>query len=164
PYKVGGQPADPVSASFLLLALKSYEYYGNTQIIRDNYTQMKAWVDYLVTRSVDGIVEYSYYGDWSPPAQFGQQGYGYGAISKNTPGNFISTGYLYYSAQLMAKMADITGNTDDKAKYDALAAKTLKAFNDKFWNEETGGYATNNQSCNSFALFLGAASKERIPR
>ncbi|RYF84664.1 MAG: hypothetical protein EOO00_14975, partial [Chitinophagaceae bacterium] len=100
PYKVGGKPADPVSASFLLLALKSYEYYGNSQIIADNYTQMKGWVDFLVSRSKDGIVEYSYYGDWSPPAEFGEKGYGYGAISKNTPGNFISTGYLYYCAEL----------------------------------------------------------------
>ncbi len=163
PYKVGGKPADPVSASFLLLALKSYEYYGNTQIIRDNYQQMKAWVDYLVTRTKDGIVEYSYYGDWSPPAEFGEKGYGYGAISKNTPGNFMSTGYLYYCSRLMSKMADVIGNKSDKEKYDALAEKTLKAFNDKFYDEKTGGYATNNQSCNSFALFLGAASKERIP-
>ncbi len=164
PYKVGGKPADPVSASFLLLALKTYEYYGNSQIIRDNYEPMKAWVDYLVTRSKDGIVEYSYYGDWSPPAEFGQQGYGYGAISKNTPGNFMSTGYLYYCARLMSKMADVLGNNNDKTKYDALAEKTLKAFNDKFYDEKTGGYATNNQSCNSFALFLGAPGKDRIDR
>jgi alpha-L-rhamnosidase len=164
PYKVGGKPADPVSASFLLLALKSYEYYGNTQIIVEHYPQMKAWVDYLVTRTKDGIVEYSYYGDWSPPAEFGQKGYGYGAISVNTPGNFMSTGYLYYCARMMSQMAGITGNNADKAKYDALAAKTLTAFNEKFWDEKTGGYASNNQSCNSFALFLGAASKERIPR
>ncbi len=164
PYKVGGKPADPVSVSFLLLALKTYEYYGNTEVIRNNYSQMKAWVDYIESRAVNGIVEYSYYGDWSPPAEFGQQGYGYGAISKNTPGNFMSTGYLLYSARLMAKMADIMGNTADKNRYEALAEKTLKAFNDKFWDEKTGGYATNNQSCNSFALFLGAPDKEHEAR
>jgi alpha-L-rhamnosidase len=164
PYKVGGKPADPVSASFLLLALKSYEYYGNSRIIADNYSQMKGWVDFLVSRSKDGIVEYSYYGDWSPPAEFGEKGYGYGAISKNTPGNFISTGYLYYCAKLMTTMADVLGKKEDKAKYETLAAKTLTAFNNKFWDEKAGGYASNNQSCNSFALFLGAPSKERVPR
>lgn len=164
PFRYGGDPADPVSASFLLLALKSYEYYGNTEIIGQHYTNMKAWVDYLTTRTKDGIVEYSYYGDWSPPAEFGQKGYGYGAISVNTPGDFMSTGYLYYCAKLISQMAGVLGNTDDKAKYDALAERTLTAFNNKFWNEEKGGYASNNQSCNSFALFLGAASKERIPR
>ncbi|RYY61487.1 MAG: hypothetical protein EOO05_06260 [Chitinophagaceae bacterium] len=164
PYKVGGKPADPVSASFLLLAYKSYEYYGNTEIIVKNYPKMKAWVDYIATRTKNGIVDYSYYGDWSPPAEFGQKGYGYGAISVNTPGDLMSTGYLYYCANLLARMAAVTGKDADKATYDALAATTLKAFNDKFWDEKAGGYGSNNQSCNSFALFLGVVSKERIPR
>lgn len=164
PYKVGGKPADPVSVSFLLLAFKSYEYYGNTEIIRNHYRQMKGWVDYLATRTKDGIVEYSYYGDWSPPAAFGEQGHSYGALSVNTPGTLMSTGYLYYSAALLAQMAGVLGDVDDKQKYEQLAERTMKAFNDKFWDEQKGGYGTNNQSCNSFAIFLGAPDKDRLPR
>lgn len=164
PYKVGGKPADPVSVSFLLLALKSYEYYGNTGIIRLHYPQMKAWVDYLTTRSRDGIVEYSYYGDWSPPAEFSVDGQNYGAISSNTPGKLMSTGYLYYSAKVLSQLAEVIGNREDKQKYEDLAARTMTAFNAKFWDEEKGGYGTNNQSCNSFAVFLGAPAKEKLPR
>src|SRR3546814_13075723 len=37
PFRYGGRPADPVAASYLLLALKSYEFYGNRVIIRDHY-------------------------------------------------------------------------------------------------------------------------------
>ncbi len=164
PYKVGGDPADPVSVSFLLLAYKSYEYYGNTEIMRNHYKQMRAWVDYLTTRTKDGIVEYSYYGDWSPPAEFGAKGHSYGAINATTPGELMSTGYLYYSAVVLADMAGLLGNVDDKQQYQQLAARTMKAFNDKFWDEEKGGYGTNNQSCNSFAIFLGAPDKKRLPR
>ncbi len=164
PYKVGGKPADPVSVSFLLLALKSYEYYGNTEIIRKHYPQMKAWVDYLTTRTRDGIVEYSYYGDWSPPAAFGAQGHSYGAISVNTPGNLMSTGYLYYSAQVLARLAEVLDKKEDKSRYEKLAKSTMEAFNKKFWDESKGGYGTNNQSCNSFAIFLGAPTKEQLPR
>ncbi len=165
PYKVGGKPADPVSVSFLLLALKSYEYYGNTEIIRKNYSHMKAWVDYLTKRTNKaGILEYSYYGDWSPPAEFGAKGHSYGALSLNTPGDLMSTGYLYYSAQVMAKLAQVSGNVDDQHQYEQLAIRTMNAFNAKFWDESKGGYGTNNQSCNSFAVFLGAPTKERLPR
>src|SRR3546814_6065779 len=39
PFRYGGRPADPVAASYLLLALKSYEFYGNREIIRDHYTR-----------------------------------------------------------------------------------------------------------------------------
>ncbi|RYY54526.1 MAG: hypothetical protein EOO09_13995 [Chitinophagaceae bacterium] len=164
PYKVGGVPADPVSASFLLLASKSYEYYGNTEIITQHYTKMKGWVDFLDSRSKDGIVEYSYYGDWSPPAEFGQKGAAYGAISVNTPGPLMSTGYYYYTARLMSEMAAVVGKTADQKKYADMAATAMKAFNDKFWDEKVGGYGSNNQSCNSFAVFLGVVSKDRLPR
>lgn len=164
PYKVGGKPADPVSVSFLLLALKSYEYYGNTEIIRLHYPQMKAWVDYLTTRTKDGIVIYSYYGDWSPPAAFGAQGQAYGALSVNTPGDLISTGYLYYSASVLAQMSAVLNNTTDKNKYEQLAKHTLEAFNKKFWDEAKGGYGSNNQSCNAFAIFIGAPTQQQLPR
>jgi alpha-L-rhamnosidase len=66
PYRYGSKPADPVSASYLLLAFKSYEFYGNEKIVREHYKGMKAWVDYLNSRTEDGIVNYSYYGDWCP--------------------------------------------------------------------------------------------------
>lgn len=164
PFRYGGRPADPVAASYLLLALKSYAFYGNRRIIDQHYEGMKAWVDYLVTRTNDGIVEYSYYGDWAPPAEFGVEGAGYGAISKNTPGNLMSTGFLYYCAGLIADMAEITGNHDDAVAYRRLAEKTGAAFNSHFWVEEAGGYGSNNQSCNSFALFLGLADGERKQR
>lgn len=164
PYKVGGRPADPVSASYLLLALKSYDYYGNKEIIREYYPGLKAWVDYLKTRTKDGIVDYSYYGDWSPPAEFGVSGVGYGAVSKNTPGDLISTGFLYYCSKMISRMATVLGKSEDVKAYDQLSATTAAAFNHKFWDEKVGGYGSNNQSCNSFALFLGLAEKDKKQR
>lgn len=161
PYKVGGRPADPVSISYLLLALKCYEYYGNSTIIEDHYNGFKAWVDFLHSQARSGILEYSYYGDWSPPAEMGVAGEGYGAISKNTPGALISTGFFCYYARIMGKMAAIIGHTEDAARYAALAQTTAAAFHTRFWNESTGGYGSNNQACNAFALFLGIGNQEQ---
>ena len=164
PYRYGGKPADPVSASFLLLALKSYEYYGNTEIIRQHYAQMKAWVDYLATRTKEGIVDYSYYGDWSPPASESKDAVAYGALSQNTPGELISTGYLYYCARILCQFADVLGNADDKQQYETLATTTLSAFNNRFWDEQKGGYGSNNQACNAFAIYIGAPGGHRLKR
>lgn len=164
PYKVGGRPADPVSASYLLLALKSYDYYGNRAIIREYYPGLKAWVDYLKSRTRDGIVDYSYYGDWSPPAEFGVAGAGYGAISKNTPGDLMSTGFLYYCSKMISRMAVVLGKPEDVQVYDQLSVTTADAFNRKFWDDKVGGYGSNNQSCNSFALFLGLVEQNKKPR
>lgn len=161
PFRYGSRPADPVSASYLLLALKSYQFYGNEEIIRKHYDGLKAWVDYLNSRTENGIVNYSYYGDWSPPVEYGQNA---SAVSKFTPGLFMSTGYLYYCSKMISQMAAVLGKTEDEATYRKLADKTAAALNDKYWDKKTGGYASNNQACNSFALFLGVVAKDRIPR
>ena len=162
PYKYGTRPADPVSTSYLLLAWKSYEFYGNEGIIRQHYDGLKAWTDYLISRTTDGIVDYSYYGDWSPPLAFGHGPYG--AVSKNTPGLLMSTGYLYYNCRLISQMALLLGKGPDEAHYRMMADSTAKAFNRTYWVERSGGYGSNNQAANSFALFLGLVDKDRIPR
>ena len=162
PFKYGSRPADPVCTSYLLLAWKTYEFYGNEEIIRQHYSGLKAWVDYLISRTKDGIVDYSYYGDWSPPLAFGEGPYG--AVSKNTPGLLMSTGYLYYDCKLISWMAHLLKKDADEARYAKIAERTAKAFNSKYWNEQTGGYGSNNQACNSFALYLGLVDKERVPR
>jgi alpha-L-rhamnosidase len=162
PFKYGARPADPVSASYLLLAWKSYEFYGNEEIIRQNYDGLKAWVTYLISRTKEGIVDYSYYGDWSPPLEFGEGIYG--ANSKFTPGLLMSTGYLYYDCKIISQMAHILGNKSDEVYFENMAEKTATAFNNKYWNEQLGGYGSNNQACNSFALFIGLVNKERIVR
>ena len=162
PFRFGARPADPVSASYLLLAWKSYEFYGNRNIIADHYAGMKAWTDYLSSRTENGIVNYSYYGDWSPPTAFAVAPES--AVSRDTPGRMISTGYLYYCASLISKMAGVLGNDTDRKAYDALAQRTAEAFNREYWNEQTGGYASNNQASNAFALYMGLVSEDRIPR
>jgi alpha-L-rhamnosidase len=163
PYKYGARPADPVSASYLLLALKSYEFYGNKSIIIQHYKGLKAWVDFLYANTTDGIVNYSYYGDWSPPVEFGSTETGNSAVSRLTPGKLMSTGYLLHCSRILSKMADLLGNEKDKLYYQDLADKTTTAFNKTYWNEELRGYASNNQACNSFALYIGVVDKDKIP-
>ena len=158
PYRWGKRPADPVSASYLLLAWKCYEFYGNKQMIVDHFDGMKAWVDYLYSRTENGIVNYSYYGDWCPPIEFGA------AVSRDTPGKLISTGYLYYCAHILSDMAKIIGQDTDASRYAALANEIYAAFNREYWNEQTGGYSSNNQACNSFALYMGLADEKKAPR
>jgi len=162
PRRGGYNPADPVDVSYLLLALKCYEFYGNKMIIHRNYENMRAWVDYLYSRTEEGILNYSHFGDWSPPQEYCVSTRS--PRSKNTPGNFMSTGYFFYSCSLISQMAQIIGNEKDEIYYKELAGRTAKAFNEKFWDGQAGGYASNNQACNSFALFLGLVDENKIPR
>ena len=163
PFRFGMRPADPVSASYLLLAQKCYEFYGDRRIISEHFDGMKAWVDYLYARTKDGIVDYSYYGDWCPPREFLADPNGSG-VSKDTPGKMISTGYLYLCCKLLSDMAKVLGKQEVALRYAHIADETAEAINRHYWNEETGGYASNNQASNSFALYLGIVDANHIQR
>ncbi len=108
---------------------------------------------------------YGYYGDWAPPSAFTVEGsLGASAVSKDTPVQMMSTGYLYYCSRLLSQMAGILGREGERRTYEGLAQSTGDAFNRKYWNEEAGGYGANNQAGNSFALFLGLVPEDRVPR
>jgi len=165
PFRWGERPADPVDASYLLLAWWLYWHYGDTRVMADHFAGFKAWVDFLTTQAKDGIISYGTWGDWSPPVAFAIEGSrGSSAVSKETPFELMSTGFLFYSSRLLSNMAQILGKKDEAAKYNALASREAEAFNRKFWNDKTGGYGANNQSANSLVLFMGLVPPNRVPR
>jgi alpha-L-rhamnosidase len=164
PFGWGRRPADPVSTSYLLLGWFAYQHYNDTRVLAEHLEGFKAWTDFLHSRTKDNIVDYGYYGDWSPPKAFGIGAIGSGALSKDTPREFMSTGYLYYDARLVSEMARVLGNKEDEAKYAELGKDVAASFNSKYWNESAGGYGSNNESMDAFALFLGIVPEDKVQR
>jgi alpha-L-rhamnosidase len=161
PFKYGSRPADPVDASYLLLAWLLYQHYGDTRIIAEHFSGFKAWTDFLADKTKNGIVTYGYYGDWSPPTAYSLPN---SAVSRTMPLLLMSTGFLYYCSRLVSEMAQVLGKEDDKLKYNALARKTALAFNREYFNDKIGAYGNNDESANSFALFLGLVPSNQVPR
>ncbi len=165
PYRWGNRPADPVSVCYLLVPWLLYCHYGDNRTLKEHYVGMKAWVDYLTTRAPNFIVEYSHYGDWAPPISESLKGsLGSSAIALNTPGQLVSTAFYAYSATLFGKIATVLGRNDDATIYHQLADKIREAFNSHFWNETIGGYGSNNQACNSLALYMELVPHDRKAR
>ena len=158
PFAFGGRPADPVCSSFLVAGWEAYMHTGNLDILREGYDGFKAWNDYLASRSQQGIVDYSYYGDWASPA-YACEGED-GAKSSETPGILMSTGYHYFNARLLARMAAALGQEDEATEQNARADAIREAFLAKWWDEESGKVATGSQACQAFALWLGILPEE----
>lgn len=129
-YEWGNGPA--WDSAYLLIPWYLYEYYGDTGILARHYRQMRRYVDYLTSRSKDGIVNIGL-GDWVPPG-------------KTAPVDVTSTGYYYADARIVARAAEILGKTEDARKYAALAESIKAAFNKKFLNPETGVYSNGTQT------------------
>jgi len=162
PYRrYGGQPADAVCSSYLILPWLLYMHYGDNQALERHYNGLASWTGYLENQCEDGIVNYSFYGDWAAPILGNDaDSYGAGAVSVITPGRLMSTGFLYLNAKIMSDIARVLGKTSDEGNYNNLMEKTKKALNKIFLNTEHGYYGNNSQAANTFMLYLGIAPEE----
>jgi len=165
PFRWGRRPADPVSVCYLLIPWLLYVHYGDAHTLAERYEGMKAWVGYLTSRAQDGIIDYSYYGDWAPPVDLGVQGsLGSSAVSKDTPGRLVSTACYAYSARLLSQIAAVLGKAADEQTYRALAGQICDQYNAVYWNEASGGYGSNNQACNAISLYMELVPAARRAR
>ena len=144
-YHWGNGPA--WDSALPIIAWTAYQFYGDITVLQENYEAIKRYVDYLTTRSDKGI-QHIGLGDWV-------------ALTK-TPVEVTSTGYYYYDALTLSKMAGILGNTADQAKYAALAEEIKTAFNEMFLDKETNHYKVQTQTALSCAIFQGLAPEQAV--
>lgn len=161
PWSWSPRPADPVCVSYLETAWLLYAHYGDRRTLEANYSGFQRWLRCLTSMAHEEIVDFSLWGDWAPPAASLVPGT---AQNRTAPGALMSTGYYYYTANLLARVAAIVERQADSERLAELAHRIGDAFNQRFWDESAGGYGTNSQSCNAFALWLGLVPEQRRRR
>ena len=150
PHVWGGRPADPAwGTAYPLICWYMYQYYGDTRVLEEHYDGVKKYVEFLRTKAENGLVKFSYYGDWV-------------AVEK-CPGSIVSSFYYYYDVKVLADMARVLGKTQDATLYDKLAAEIKAAFHKEYFDPKTGNYANGTQTANTLALFLDMPDGERGP-
>ncbi len=165
PFVYGGLPADPVCSSYLVAAKSALMHCGELNAVDELFDGMAAWEDFLLSRSPDGTVDYSYYGDWAAPCYAcPDEEY---AINTTTPGVLMSTGYSYFNCVTLADFARRTGRTGAFEKYTEKAEYVRKAFLEKWFDYETAKVAGGSMGAQAFALWLGilpAALRKKAAR
>jgi alpha-L-rhamnosidase len=147
PHIWGQRPADPAwGTAYPLLCWYVYRHYGDKRILEDHYDGLKAYVDFLKGMAKKNILEYSYYGDW--------------VSIDPTPGSLVSTCFYYYDVKILADIAAVLGRDIDHRAYRSLQEEIKKSFHEKFFDPETGSYATNSQTSNALPLFLGMVPQD----
>lgn len=127
-----------------------YRWYGDTSILRKSYFMMKHYVDYLKSRADHYLLSYGL-GDWydigpNPPG-----------VSQLTPLGVTATGFYYYDAKILSKIAALLHNPDDALHYGNLADSVRNAFNQKYFNSASKVYATGSQTSFAIPLYFGIA-------
>jgi alpha-L-rhamnosidase len=150
-YERWGGPA--WCSALILIPWYMYQYRGDARILAEHYESMKRYVDYLTVSSPGGINDQGM-GDWFP-------------AKTETPVDITSTSYYHTDALILSQIAEKLGRRDDAERYASLAADIRRAFNQKFFDRDTGQYGGGAQTANSCGIYQGmveAADVERVAR
>ncbi|WP_462253405.1 family 78 glycoside hydrolase catalytic domain [Ferruginibacter sp.] len=102
-----------------------YLAYGDKQILKDQYSSMKAWVGYMEKASKNYLWNTGFhFGDWLFYRPFDDND-GRSAV---TDKYFIAQCFFAYSTQLLLNTATVLGKTEDVTYYTNLLQKVKDAF------------------------------------
>jgi hypothetical protein len=140
------------SSGYHLIVWYLYQYYGDVNVLAEHFDAMKKYVDHLSSTAENYILPSDQYGDW---------------LSENTDGWWkrgnplsTSTGYYYYTSQIVAKTAKILGHENDIKKYETLAKNIKEAWHKRFFDVQNQYYDGGSQFSNTFPLFLNIVPDE----
>lgn len=120
------------------LVEKLYKYYGNLEIVKEQYQPMKDLVEFYRKNVPDHIITV---------------GIGDHVSVDERPTPVTSTAFYYHHASILSEMAMLLNKKDDAQTYAKLAEDIKQAFIAEFVNEKTGQIYTHTQAAQVFALF-----------
>lgn len=127
-----------------------YQAYGDPAILRQNYSDMKSWVDWISAHTTTPNL-------WTGTFQFGDwlalDGENPAKPTGKTDEDFIASVYYYYSATIMAQTAQLLDQPADAQKYGDLASQIKQAIQQEYITA-TGRVAINSQTAYALALFF----------
>ncbi len=102
-----------------------YVAYGDTAILSSQYESMKKWVGYMTEKSKDDLWNTGFhFGDWL----FYRPNDDTDGRSAITDKYLIAQAFFAHSTQLVINAANVLGNTQDAAEYEALLQRIKAAF------------------------------------
>ncbi|GAA4327036.1 glycoside hydrolase family 78 protein [Mucilaginibacter gynuensis] len=149
----GGGPA--WGSAYVIMPWLYFAYYDDKKILKQHYSGMKQWVEYLKMRiNENGLIVREEpggwcLGDWCTPTDI------------QLPEPLVNTAYFYYVSNLMTKVARVLGENVDESEFSSLAQQIKIDFNKAYYNESTKTYWEGRQGADVFALAFGLVPKEK---
>jgi alpha-L-rhamnosidase len=130
-----------------------YQWYGNKQVLTDNYETMKRYAAYLKTKDSSDLLMYGL-SDWY---DLGPNRPGFCQL---TPMGLTATAYYYYDLTILEKVAKLLNKEREAVEYAASAKIVKAAFNKHFFNNTTKQYGSGSQTSNAIAVYMDLVDTE----
>jgi len=135
-----------------------YIHYGDKRMLEEAYPSMRGWVEYIRSKAIDNLWNTGFhFGDWV--ALDAKDGSHFGA----TPNDLCATAYYAYSTELLAKTAEILGNSADADEYRLLHSKIVCAYQSEFFTSN-GRLAARTQTGHILSLMFGLTPEKFMAR
>jgi len=138
------------SSTYLIMIWQYYVYYGDKNILRENYEAMKKYLIFLDAEAKDHILKQGWIGDWGSLVQDWEEG----------EPESVPTAFYYWNSRILAKIAEVLGEKKDVGYFSLKAVTIKKAYNNKFFNPVKNEYHKGSQMANAFPLYLGLVPEE----
>lgn len=162
-FNIPGSASCAWADAATIIPWNSYLFYGDLELLRQQYRNMKDWVDWIWRTDEESgghrlwTVGF-HYGDWlALDAEPEDNCIG------GTDVYFIASAFYYYSATLLVKAARALGYEQEVATYEALCGEIREAFQREFFTA-TGRLAVTTQTAYVVALHMGLTPEAFVPR
>ena len=135
---------------------RHYLYYGDRQIIAENYAAIRRYVDWLERQCQDDVLrkyggKWDFIGDWVAP--------GRGMDTKNWPdtsaAELFNNCYRVYQWELLARMAAVLDDKQELTRCTDRMASIRSAIHATFYDAEKRRYALDEQAYYVMPLMTG---------
>ncbi len=128
----------------------AFQRYGDLDTLRAQYPAMRRYVEYLDSRSRDGIVDYGL-GDWY---DIGPHGPG---LPQLTSTALTGTAIFYQDIVTLAAAAHQLGDAGEEARLATLLDEVAQAFQQRFYHPDKHEYENGSQTADAMPLVVGLA-------
>ncbi len=128
-----------------------YRWYGDEEILAQQYDTMARYTRYLATtRNDQGLAKAGLgdWYDWTPE-------HGHRGASQLTPGELTATAMLYDNARIVAEVASMLSKEADTSEFSGLAEQVRSDFIGAYYKPGEQTIATGSQSAHAVALHFG---------
>ena len=129
-----------------------YKIFGDITPVKENYTNMKGYVGYILSRMDAGLVVREENGGWV-------LGDWCTLDECKIPEPLVNTALFAKYLDYMIEIADALGKSDDTLKFSEIKKRSMRALKEKYFNDIDGSFFDGIQGADCFGIYSGASDK-----
>ena len=131
-----------------------YMHYGDKSLVQEVLPHIAEWVDYIVSRTDNGLVCREENGGWC----LGD----WATSAVVIPQEFVNTTLFVCMLEKAAFLAEQVENYDLVNRFTELSKQYRKSVTKEFFDDETGSFAGGVQGADAFALAAGLCDRRTL--